>query len=81
MRAQRYNFFRKKRIVKSEGYLVYFLYICTLKEHLMSTAVLTKPKRATDSTTTGLSEVAAKEKTATAKKTITSSKIVSYSYA
>ena len=28
----------------------------------MSTAVLTKPKRATDSTTTGLSEVAAKEK-------------------
>ena len=47
----------------------------------MSTAVLTKPKRATDSTTTGLSEVAAKEKTATAKKTITSSKIVSYSYA
>ncbi len=47
----------------------------------MSTAVLTKPKRATDSTTTGLSEVTAKEKTATAKKTITSSKIVSYSYA
>ncbi len=40
----------------------------------MSTAVLTKPKRATDSTTTGLNEVAAKEKTATAKKTITSSK-------
>lgn len=40
----------------------------------MSTAVLTKPKRATDSTTTGLSEVTAKEKTATAKKTITSSK-------
>ena len=40
----------------------------------MSTAVLTKPKRATDSTTTGLSEVAAKEKTATAKKTIASSK-------
>ena len=31
----------------------------------MSTAVLTKPKRATDSTTTGLNEVAAKEKTAT----------------
>lgn len=28
----------------------------------MSTAILTKPKRATDSTTTGLSEVAAKEK-------------------
>ena len=47
----------------------------------MSTAVLTKPKRATDSTTTGLSEVTAEEKTATAKKTITSSKIVSYSYA
>ena len=47
----------------------------------MSTAILTKPKRATDSTTTGLSEVTAKEKTATAKKTITSSKIVSYSYA
>ena len=47
----------------------------------MSTAILTKPKRATDSTTIGLSEVAAKEKTATAKKTITSSKIVSYSYA
>lgn len=47
----------------------------------MSTAVLTKPKRATDSTTTGLNEVAAKEKTATTKKTIASSKIVSYSYA
>jgi len=47
----------------------------------MPTAVLTKHKRATESTTTGLDEVATKKKTATARKTIASSKIVSYSYA
>ena len=40
----------------------------------MPTAVLTKPKRATESTTTGLDEVATKKKTATARKTIASSK-------